>query len=143
MMGPPMTKADQKMLFMALGFLSMLIPEGIPVEKRASGARCMASLIEEFCRWSVPEAFDEAMERSDDGYTPPRVDHLIETFKISELKDKERALPNERGLLLMMHKHLEERANNRARAQYPDDLLKILICKLVKDEDDQEKGRAS
>lgn len=63
-MGPPMTNAEQKMLFMALGFLSVVMSDEVPIKKRARSARAMANLIEEFCHLEVPEAFCKGSEFS-------------------------------------------------------------------------------
>jgi len=135
-----MINADQRLLFTSLGFLSVVMQGDDTMTNRAGRARTMASLIEEFCRWAVPDAFDEVMERTEDGYTPPRVDHLIETFKMTKVEDKEQFLPKERSLLLMMHKQLEERRCNKARQHYPTELLQKLVFQLIQEEA-EEDGR--
>lgn len=137
-----MIKADYRLLFTSLGFLSVVMQEGDTMTNRASRARTMASLIEEFCRWAVPDAFDEVMERTEDGFTPPRVDHLIETFKMTKVEDKENLCPKERSLLLMMHKQLEERSCNRLRQNLPTELLQKLVVQLVEAEMKEERGRS-
>ncbi len=52
-----MSREDRQILFTALGFLAVVMREGMPREKQAMRARAMADLIEAFCRSELPQAF--------------------------------------------------------------------------------------
>jgi hypothetical protein len=52
-----MTRADHQILFMALGFVAVILQE-TPHQNQAIRAVGIAKLIEEFCRTSLPEIFE-------------------------------------------------------------------------------------
>ena len=57
-----MTREDRQLLFTALGFLAVTLQRNGGGGNDAARAQAFATLIEEFCRTYVPEAF-EADER--------------------------------------------------------------------------------
>jgi hypothetical protein len=58
-----MNLTDLRVLCLALGFTAVVTQGGkLPKKDGASGATAFADLIEEFCRASVPEAFEERGE---------------------------------------------------------------------------------
>lgn len=56
----PMSPTDFRVLCTALGFTAMAMQGDITRKENAGRARSFARLIEEFCRTSMPEAFENA-----------------------------------------------------------------------------------
>jgi len=57
-----MTPEDRQLLFTALGFMAVTMKGDKAIGNGAARAQDYATLIEEFCRTTVPEAFDPVEE---------------------------------------------------------------------------------
>lgn len=98
--------------------------------------------IEDFCRDKVPEAFGNDSEELVMRRGIKTGERAIDEVKVAPADKREKALPKERNKLLLMHRLLEERSNNRARELYPTALLKNLVMQMIETELSNGWGRA-
>jgi hypothetical protein len=97
-----MTRTDHKVIFTALGFLAVILND-VPRDKQALRASAIASLIEGFCKATIPEAFDAPTL---DGTQPDSTERLLDTY-MAELRDTGSArLSHGRDVLLGMYELL-------------------------------------
>jgi hypothetical protein len=79
-----MNPTDLRVLWAALGFTAVVMQGGrLPKAEGAKRAQAFAKLIEEFCRISVPEAFEER-EEPDMRVIDPEISNPEEKFSLVE-----------------------------------------------------------
>jgi hypothetical protein len=98
-MGHFMTRTDHKIIFTALGFLTVIL-DNVPRDKQAMRATAIAQLIEAFCAASMPDAF---MSDAPEGVRVAETEELLQLY-IAELRDTGSAqLSHDRQTLLGMY----------------------------------------
>ena len=120
-----MIAVDFRLLCTALGYMA------VATKKNTRGTRMTqatetATLIEAFCRETLPEHFKKSKSEAaanDDGI----LDRMIEEFK-TVLREKEAAvLPEDRATLLKFYDRLQQRQTRRQQKAFydtaPDDLI--------------------
>jgi hypothetical protein len=136
-----MTRADQKTLFTALAFVSVLM-KGREIEASAEAAqvRQLAALIESFCLENNASA---STHRADEG-SSSLIDTMIE-FHIDELKRRqETRLPDDRDVLIKLYDRLQQRKMRRLQREFyasaTNDKIADLALQLLDEEIEDDEA---
>lgn len=146
-MGLTMTPNDLRILSTALGFTAVAIqPSEEELHLRATMAKTLALMIEEFCRINVPDAFSVANDILGDSDNPAAIDEAIDRFKVALHENEEARLPQDRKILLQFYDRLQQRKMRWEQSHFyataPDSLIADNVLKMIDDEIEQDGDAA-
>lgn len=127
-----MTRYDQKVLFTALAFVTVLLQDGSNLSNSsANKINIFARLIGEFCAENIARSSDDVATAHVEDNNAPRIDAAIE-MHIQELRDRhETVLPDDRETLIQFYDRLQQRKARRMQWQFYAKATKEKLADLV------------